>query len=69
MSAGGRLEPDQVREASALTTEQQDRVLAVFDEQGDEHLAPVFEALDGTVDYEELRVMRLYRLSKSSPSL
>ena len=69
MSAGGRLEPDHVRAASALTTEQQDRVLAVFDEQGDEHLAPVFEALDGTVDYEELRVMRLYRLSKSSPSL
>ncbi len=69
MSAGGRLEPEQVREASGLTTEQQDRVLAVFDEHGDEHLTPVFEALDGTVDYEELRVMRLYRMSLRLPVL
>jgi ATP-dependent DNA helicase RecQ len=69
ISAGGRLEPDQVRAASGLTTEQQERVLAVFAEQGDEHLTPVFEALDGTVEYEELRVMRLYRMNLRLPVL
>lgn len=69
MRAGGRVGPDQVRAASGLTTDQQKRVLAQFDELGDEYLKPVFEALDGTVDYVELRVMQLYRMSLRLPVL
>ena len=43
-------------------------MLAVFEELGPERLAPVYDALEGSVPYEELHVMRLYYLCTTSRS-
>ncbi|ETR74403.1 MAG: ATP-dependent DNA helicase recQ [Candidatus Magnetoglobus multicellularis str. Araruama] len=49
--------------ASSLSTEMQNRVLNLFDKIGYEKLKPIFLELDGTVDYDELHLMRMYYLS------
>ena len=56
---GGAVDGDRVRAASTLTAEQQAQVLALFDELGAEALTPVFQALDGTISFDELHVMRV----------
>ena len=48
-----------IRELSALTPEDQARVLAEFATHGTERLKPVFEALGKTIPYEELHIMRM----------
>ncbi len=49
---------------STLTPKQQAATLAAFGELGDQYLKPVFDALDQSVDYEELHLLRLiYRLA------
>ncbi len=58
-----RLADDLLR-MSALPPEQQQRVFAVFDQVGTEFLKPAFEALGGEVSYDELKVLRLYHLSR-----
>ncbi|MFZ2360200.1 MAG: DNA helicase RecQ [Anaerolineae bacterium] len=62
---GGAVDSERVLAASALTPEQQARVLALFDELGAQYLNPVFEALGGTIPYEELHVMRVVYLARS----
>jgi ATP-dependent DNA helicase RecQ len=57
--SGGSVDGQRVRAASTLTPEQQEQVLALFDELGAEALAPTFQALDGTLSYDELHVMRV----------
>ncbi len=59
---GGAVDGERVRAASTLTPEQQAQVLALFDELGAEALSPVFQALNGSVPYEELHVMRVVYL-------
>ena len=54
-----------MRAASKLTLEQQAQVLAAFDDLGAQYLTSVFEALGGTIPYEELHVMRVVYLSRS----
>jgi ATP-dependent DNA helicase RecQ len=44
---------------SKLSPDQQQRVCAVFEELGSNSLKPVFERLDGSVSYEELKVLRV----------
>jgi len=60
--AGQRFAPERIRELSALTLEDQARVLAEFTMHGTERLKPVFEALGETVPYDELHVMRMVTL-------
>ncbi len=60
--AGQRFAPERIRELSALSPEDQAHVLALFAEHGHERLKPVFEALGGTMSYDELHVMRMYYL-------
>ena len=62
LRAGGRVDPQRVRTASALSPAQQEQVLAQLDELGANALRPVFDAFDGTVPYDELHIMRLYYL-------
>ena len=62
---GGAVDGERVRAASTLTPEQQAQVLALFDELGAQYLPPVFEALGGTIPYEELHVMRVVYLARS----
>lgn len=63
---GGRLDPAQVLAQSKLHGSQQARVLEAFQRLGSERLAPVYGALGGTVPYEELHLLRLYWLCRSS---
>ncbi len=60
---GGAVDGARVRAASTLTPEQQTQVLTLFDELGADALAPVFQALDGAIPYEELHLMRVVYLA------
>ena len=64
--AGQRFAPERIRELSALTPEDQARVLAEFTEHGTERLKPVFEALEETIPYDELHIMRMVALCLES---
>ncbi|HSN77106.1 MAG TPA: DNA helicase RecQ, partial [Anaerolineae bacterium] len=64
---GGVVDGARVLAASSLTPEQQAQVLALFGELGEQYLSPVFEALGGTIPYEELHVMRVVYLGRSTP--
>ena len=49
---------------SALRPEMQNAVLMAFRELGGEYLKPVFDRMNGAVNYDELKVMRLVYLSE-----
>jgi ATP-dependent DNA helicase RecQ len=55
---------DDLLALSALSPGEQATVLSAFNELGPERLSPVFARLDGKVSYEELKILRLYYLSK-----
>jgi hypothetical protein len=40
--------------------------MLAFDEFGPERLKPVFEKLEGRVNYDELKILRLMYLSRES---
>jgi len=61
---GHALRPDGLREACSLSGDQVSAVLKQFESRGTEFLKPVFAELNGTVDYEELRLLRLYFLNR-----
>jgi ATP-dependent DNA helicase RecQ len=61
--AGQSLRPDGFRELSQLPPETQTRVLAVFAELGADYLRPVYDALEGAVDWDELHLLRLYHVA------
>jgi len=65
LQAGGPVDAGRVLGASGLDPETQERVLAVFAEHGPERLNPIFEALGGTVSYDELHVLRVYYVAGS----
>ena len=44
----------------------QKAVFDVFDEIGTDFLKPVFDRLNGTVNYEELKILRLMYLSREN---
>jgi len=63
MNSGNVLPLERFRAESRLSSEVQEQVLAVFDKLGPDFLRPVFDALDKSVSYEELLLMRIiYRL-------
>jgi ATP-dependent DNA helicase RecQ len=62
--AGHPLRPDGFREMSQLSAEMQEKVIAVYAELGTDFLRPVYEALEETVGWDELHIMRLYVLSQ-----
>jgi len=62
--AGNVLRPAVELEAEIkLSPEVRDQVLAAYAELGDAVLKPVFDKLGGTVDYDDLRVIRFLRAS------
>jgi ATP-dependent DNA helicase RecQ len=65
---GFALPIDNLLEASPLPDDQIKRVLDAFDQCGNEYLKPAFDFLNGTVHYEELKILRLYHLSKKNGS-
>lgn len=63
--AGRPLPPDNFRALSTLSPDEQARVLAVFAELGPDYLRPVFDALNETVSFEELHILRLVYLCEN----
>lgn len=57
-----RMDPDGLLALSSLGAAEQERALAAFAEHGAEFLRPVYDALAGTVPWEELRILQLYFL-------
>lgn len=57
--AGGLVDGERVLAACALTPADRERVFAAIAEHGPERLAPIHEALGGTIDYAELHLLRL----------
>jgi ATP-dependent DNA helicase RecQ len=57
--AGRVFPPERIRELSALSAADQARVLEALADLGPDYLSPLFQALDGTVPYDELHIMRL----------
>jgi ATP-dependent DNA helicase RecQ len=63
---GGRVTADRLRAECPLRPEVQEQVLAQFDELGAERLTPLYDALRGTVAYENLHLLRLAWLAQRS---
>lgn len=59
-SEGYPVRIDGIISASSLSDEQRKQVIKVFGEKGDEMLKPVYDALNESVSYDELRLIRLY---------
>lgn len=58
VQAGQRFDPERIRALSALSAGEQARVLAALAEHGAAQLRPVFDLFEGTISYDELRIMR-----------
>jgi ATP-dependent DNA helicase RecQ len=59
-SEGHELQADSLFPLVSASEDQQQRALQAFDELGTQFLRPVFEALDGRVSYDDLRILRLH---------
>ncbi|MCB9009717.1 MAG: DNA helicase RecQ [Ardenticatenaceae bacterium] len=62
--AGETLRESNLLEHSDLTPAQQQQALAAFTAHGTDYLRPVYVALNETVDYEELHLLRLHFISQ-----
>ncbi len=58
--------PDELLSLSMVSPQQSDLILEQFAQLGSEFLRPVFDALGGEVGYQELKILRLYHLSKKT---
>ena len=56
---GRSVEPERLRAECLLPPDKQEKVLLLFGEIGGERLGPIYEALEGTVGYEDLHLLRL----------
>jgi ATP-dependent DNA helicase RecQ len=65
---GNKIEPDGILEASSLSQRKIDEVYESMDKVGADILKPVYEDLDKTVDYGELRVLQLAYLAENRSS-
>jgi ATP-dependent DNA helicase RecQ len=65
---GFSLRSDELLTFSSLSSNQNKLVLDVYDQLGADYLKPVYDFFDGKIDYEDLKVLRLYYLSAFNPS-
>jgi len=63
---GGAVDAARLRAECSLPADVQERVLAQFVALGGERLAPVHEALEGSVEYDDLHLLRLVWLTADS---
>jgi ATP-dependent DNA helicase RecQ len=66
LQEGGRLDPDRLLACSSLSELDRERTLQAFSSFGTARLAPIYEALSGAIPYEELHLLRLYLLARTS---
>ena len=69
--AGHGIRSNGLLELSTIPPDRRKRVLDLFERLGTDYLKPVFDALDGVIGYDELKIYRLYQLSRvnSTPTL
>ncbi len=60
-NSGYALRQDTFEDVLILSEDQKQQIEKCFTAMGDYRLAPVFEALEGAVSYEQLKTMRLFR--------
>jgi ATP-dependent DNA helicase RecQ len=60
---------DDLLALSALPATYKARVVKAFEKKGPEFLKPVFDALNGEISYDELKILRLHYLSKNKLTL
>ena len=60
------LDTDRLRTESTLSLEDERLVVESFEEHGTEYLKPVFDALNETVSYDQLRLWRVICLVNSA---
>ena len=65
---GFTLRGDEIFTLTNLTADGKIAVLKAFDQCGSEYLKPAFDALNGAVSYDDLKILRLYYLIKSTES-
>ena len=65
---GGAVDAVRLRAECSLLPDVQERVFGVFVELGSERLTPIYEALGGSVDYEDLHLLRLVWLAQKPAS-
>ncbi|MBC8525270.1 MAG: DNA helicase RecQ [Candidatus Cloacimonetes bacterium] len=61
---GNSLRSDGILQLSTIQPQQQAFVLENFDQVGTTYLKPIFDLFNGKVNYDELKLLRLYYLSK-----
>jgi ATP-dependent DNA helicase RecQ len=66
VQAGESLRDSNLLAHSELSPDQQQQALSAFAQHGTEYLRPVYVALNETVDYEELHLLRLHVVSQSA---
>ena len=66
VNEGFALRSDEIFALSTLALDQKNVVLKAFDKCGSEYLKPAFDALNGSVSYEDLKILRLYYLAEKS---
>ncbi len=64
LQEGNSLRADGLLTLSTIHSNQRTVVLKAFDKLGAEYLKPVFDALNGKISYDELRILQLYYLGK-----
>jgi len=63
---GFPLRCDEIFALSSLPSDQKKVVLKAFDKCGSDYLKPAFDALNGAVSYDDLKILRLYHLARQS---
>ena len=63
---GFALRCDEIFALSTLPPDQKSVVLKAFDKCGSEYLKPAFDALNGAVSYDDLKILRLYHLARQN---
>jgi ATP-dependent DNA helicase RecQ len=56
---GHQIDPTEVLAASSLSERKKDEVYEAMEKVGPKLLRPIYDALDKTVDYNELRILQL----------
>ena len=58
--------PDELLQLSSLNESKHNTVFITFDQLGTDRLGPVFAALKGSIDYDELHLLRLVYLARKA---
>jgi ATP-dependent DNA helicase RecQ len=68
LQAGETLRPDGFLFHASISSDQTEQVLEAFSKAGTDYLKPAYDALEGRIDYEDLKVLRVYYMSTRQPA-